>query len=255
MRYTLTLLILALIISCNRKKSSKDIGTSPKNETESIDINDSQTEADADQNDVFELDYIEVDESIQKEIIEENFSDLVESNLPEWNDFLSKLSKDFNVKAFKNYQTVLLAPYQVGLLDDFNERFLKLYKPYLIWSPDSSKAIDLYSYSYILEFDTNGRIVGSQDVDCQLALIDFKDRKRIVLQTFGPSTSFHDGFWKGDDSIIVTGAGSESGLTLEPYYSLIDLNTYLSYSFEQDKKLELKECDYTMVVFKDIEFE
>jgi hypothetical protein len=258
MRHILTILILILIVSCNSRKTSDtnnkvdSVRTNSINETkEQID-----TVKTSKQTDNYELDYLPTNKNIERKIVTKEYNDLIRNNLSNWTNYFSKLSDGFRIKDFKNYQTNILSPYQTDLGDkDFKDRFIRLYNSYLKWSPDSLKAIDIYSYTYILEYDSKGNIYGLQDIDCQIAIIDFKKNKRIILETSGSAESFHDSYWINNDSIIVTGISTDNGETFEPYYSMIDLTNFLCFNYKQNEDLELKNITYTDLIFKDIKFE
>jgi hypothetical protein len=107
----------------------------------------------------------------------------------------------------------------------------------------------------VLDYDSEGKVIGFGDVDCQLAIIDLEKQKRIILQTFGSAGQFQDSFWLNNDSIIVAWIGTSDGAFYEPFYSMIDLKTYLMHNYKLDNNLKLKESNYTDLIFKDIQFE
>jgi len=84
------------------------------------------------QSDSYELDYIPVDTNIDKTLIKKNFSVDLKSNLSQWVGFYEKISPDFKISGFKNFETNILKPYQEPLGDSaFKKRFFDLYNPYL----------------------------------------------------------------------------------------------------------------------------
>jgi len=255
MKHLLYILILIFIASCKTGADSEKV---QKPDTKKLD-SDSETKEQLDTvvpSDSYKIDYIPVDTNINRTLIKKYFSAELKSNLSQWIGFYEKISSDFKIDDFKNSGNSFLKPYQVALGDsDFNKRFFDLYNPYLKYSPDSIKAIDLYSYTYVLDYDSAGNVIGYGDVDCQLAIIDLEKQKRIVLQTIGMAGEFQDCFWLNNDSIIVTSIETSDGESYEPYYAMIDLKTYLINYFELETKLNLSEVNYVNLIFKNIEFE
>jgi hypothetical protein len=239
-------------------KTGSDSGKVQKPEIKILD-SDSEAKEQLDtvvQSDSYELDYVPVDKNINKTLIKKNFSVDLKINLSQWVGFYEKISPDFKMSGFRIFETNILKPYQEPLGDSaFKKRFFDLYNPYLKYSPDSSKAIDLYSYTYVLDYDSEGKVVGFGDVDCQLAIVDLKKQKRIILQTFGSAGQFQDSFWLNNDSIIVAWIGTSDGEFYEPFYSVIDLKTYLTHNYKLDTDLNLSESNYADLIFKNIEFE
>src|SRR5688572_5556716 len=84
--------------------------------------------------------------------------------------------------------------------------FYKTYKSVLVYSPDSSKVLDLGSYGAMVSKDNNGqtRIVQGEP-DAEIAVLDRLTRKRRRVFFFGPGTSIEKGFWMNDSTIILAG--------------------------------------------------
>jgi hypothetical protein len=250
MRQISLVLICVLVFSCKPGKG-KEATSTGKPKTEIRDSNNITKPKIYDESNNFKLDYIKVDTSIRKDLTEYNFSKEIKNNLKRWLDHFKDLSSEFNIDRFKNYNTRILNPYQVTLEDSvFEKRFFDLYKPYLIWSPDSSKVIDLYSYRIVLDYDSKGDVYAFEDVDCQLALIDLNKRKFIIIETLGPMNELQDAFWLDNESIIVT--MTEDNI---PYYSMINLNTFLERIYKSDSDFKFTNDQYIKTIFKDVRFE
>jgi hypothetical protein len=254
MRDIILILICLLIWSCKTKEYKPTLDDNNLEFKQTDSIIDGNT-LDSNDNDPNKLDYIKVDARIKKDLTNNNFIKEIQTNLIHWIVYYKRLSPNFRIQDFKNNNVTLIQPYQVDFGDDkFQKRFLTLYNPFLIWSPDSSKAIDLYSYNIILDYNLNGQLIGGRDVDCQLAIIDLKKQKRINLLTFGPAGEFQDAFWINNDSIIVAMIEFNANETYQPCYSMIDLKTYLMRDYKMDHKLQLKENNYLENIFRDVKF-
>jgi len=250
----LTVFSLA-ILSCKTNKD-KYILSDEKSvfkQTDSVEMDKAMA---SDESESYELDFIKVDTGIKKDLIDNNYGREILSNLNNWVEYYKKMSSKFNIKDFRNFKTSVIQPYQDDLGDnEFQKRFFNLYNPYLFWAPDSSKAIDLYSYSIILDYDSQGNVIGMRDVDSKLALVDVKKQKRINILTYGPAGEFQDAFWVNNDSFIVTSIEFDVDNTYEPLYSVIDLKTYLKRDYKLDYKLRIKKNSYVEGVFKEVTFE
>ena len=254
MRYIPIIIFILILFSC-KSRTEKQIETWERRVNEYL-HNDSLDKIAQSKPNETELDFITVDTNINKSLIEQDFNIDLKNRLTPWIRYYKKIAPDFKISGFKNYENKVLRPYQVIIGDSaFKKRFFDLYNPYLKYSPDSSKAVDLYSYSYVLDYNSEGKVIGFGDIDCQLAIIDLEKQKRIVLQTFGSAGQFQDSFWLNNDSIIVAWIGTSDGEFYEPFYSVIDLKTYLTHNYKLDKDLNLSEVNYVDLIFKNIEFE
>ena len=84
--------------------------------------------------------------------------------------------------------------------------FYKTYKSVLVYSPDSSKVLDLGSYGAMVTKDNNGQTrVVQGEPDAEIAVLDRLTRKRRRVFFFGPGTSIEKGFWMNNSTIILAG--------------------------------------------------
>ncbi len=179
---------------------------------------------------------------------------MIETHLPEWNRYYSRLTPDFRIEKFRIISTVTIEPEEIMPLNTGKElaKFLDLYRPYLIWSTDNQKAIDIFSYNITLEKDENGNIYGFRDVDSQLSIIDLVRHKRIVLMTQGPSVELQDGFWLNRNVFIIAFSKGIDNDTYVPGLMLIDIKTNLARYYSPGKKIQVKENKYLRAKFKEV---
>jgi len=84
--------------------------------------------------------------------------------------------------------------------------FYKTYKAVLVYSPDSSKLLDLGSYGAMVSKDNTGKTHMVQgEPDAEIAVLDRLTRKRRRIFFFGPGTSIEQGFWMNDSTIVLAG--------------------------------------------------
>jgi hypothetical protein len=249
MKYFIPVIIVVLTVSCNS-------GTNRTNcrNLDSLEIAGDERPKDSTEKNT--LDFIRVDTSLGKDPIEYNFSNEIKSGLKRWLGYYQKTLTGFDISDYKNVQTNVIRPYQVPLQEKEElSLFFSLYGPYLIWSPDSLKALDLFSYRRILYYDDSKRIRGMYDVDCQAGIIDLKKQKRINLLTCGTACEFQDACWIGNDSIIITLTEENNDGSCEPVYEMISLRTFLCRTYRSARAYRIKSCSYVDNKFRGIVFD
>ncbi len=93
---------------------------------------------------------------------------------------------------------------------NLSPEFYKTYKQVLVYSPDSSKVLDLGSYGGVLSKSSDGKTGMVQgEPDSEIAVLDRLSRKRRRIFFFGPGTSVEQGFWMNDTTIILAGKSEE----------------------------------------------
>jgi len=200
--------------------------------------------------------HIKIDTTI-KSVFEKDYNSLINSKLKRWIKFYKKECSSFNINEFSFCSTYFLNPYYVDYLEETKmKNFIELYKPYLIWNSDSSKAIDLYSVGVWLGYDTLGNKYAEFDVDSHVDLIDFKNKKLIVLMQTGTFSSFDDGFWIDNDNVLVTEIGKdlENEVIDDEFiikYHVINLNTYQTSSYCSPKSYK-PNSSYLYNIFKEL---
>ncbi|HEX6179718.1 MAG TPA: hypothetical protein VFZ47_00655 [Chitinophagaceae bacterium] len=84
--------------------------------------------------------------------------------------------------------------------------FYKTYKTVLVYSPDSSKVLDLGSYGAMVTKDNSGQTrVVQGEPDSEIAVLDRLTRKKRRIFFFGPNTIIEKGFWVNESTIILAG--------------------------------------------------
>lgn len=87
-----------------------------------------------------------------------------------------------------------------------DDQFYRLYGPFLKYSPDSTKYLDLDSYNIDISHDEQGRKIGqAQGPDTEVSLIDLETKQRTRLVFVGPSSSVEDGGWIDSETLVLVG--------------------------------------------------
>lgn len=89
--------------------------------------------------------------------------------------------------------------------------FYKTYKQVLIFSPDSSKVLDLGTYGAVLEKNTSGKSnIIQGEPDSEVSILDRLKRQKRRIFFFGPGTSIEQGFWMDDSTVVLAGKTEEN---------------------------------------------
>lgn len=114
-----------------------------------------------------------------------------------------------------------------------DENLYDLYQPYLIYSPDGSHFLDLYSYFIILEKNQRGeRVSQGTNVDTEASVVDLNQNTKKRLLFFGPLVTLEDGFWMDNRLLVIAGlvedtenSASADPIRMSPAFWVIDLTT------------------------------
>ncbi|MGB8192027.1 MAG: hypothetical protein WCF67_08915 [Chitinophagaceae bacterium] len=89
--------------------------------------------------------------------------------------------------------------------------FYKTFKHLLIYSPDSTKVLDMGTYGSMVTKDSDGKVVSAVqgEPDSEIAVLDRKTRNKRRIFFFGPGTSVEQGFWINDSTIVLAGKTEE----------------------------------------------
>jgi len=152
------------------------------------------------------------------------------------NAHVAKLERSFeNLFAYLEQQDSSFAPAQfapgfVGKIDSlpavaYEPARIQPFEPFLIYNSDSTKAIDLYSYNYIIT-RRNGQVkLEEAGPDTEIGLIDVKSNTRKRIFFSGPSMVVFDARWNSDNEIVMAGAEQLQNNQVKPMawqYNLTD---------------------------------
>lgn len=100
---------------------------------------------------------------------------------------------------------------------NLSPEFYKTYKQVLIYSPDSTKVLDMGSYGAMPSKNSKGQATIVQgEPDSEIAVLDRLTRQRRRIFFFGPGTSVEQGFWMNDTTIILAGKTEEQPNEFKP---------------------------------------
>ena len=82
--------------------------------------------------------------------------------------------------------------------------FYQLYGPSLVYSPDSTRFLDLFSAGVMLE-KKGKKIIASADVDQAVNLFNRPAREWKRILSFGPSAGIEEAVWTSPDEFLLAG--------------------------------------------------
>ena len=148
--------------------------------------------------------------------------------LPEWFEEWQTAGVTLRPESFMNSWTDKLHGETFRL--DAHPDWLPSRRPFLIYSPDSSKAIDLRTFD--MDEQTGRAVHADRDDMVEVNVLDLNDGTGFVTLTCGTPCLYHDGAWVDDSTFIVAGThhlmpgdGSNRGTTnaVAPALSVVSL--------------------------------
>lgn len=158
--------------------------------------------------------------------------------LPAWKDYITKTIPAFSEEKFSETYN---SPWEEFKPTPANGKDLALYKSYLSYNSDSSKAVDIYSYNLLLK-SKNGSITAAQgDPDSQINLVDLQNKTSQRIFFTGPSAAFWDAKWMDDNHILVAGTEED-----KPAYWIINVTekSIQQYQYEDSLTVTLNRDEY-----------
>jgi len=138
---------------------------------------------------------------------------------------------------------------------DFEFKENDIFNRFYIFHPDSSKIIDLDSYSLIIENDSLGNLftIGS-GVDLEVAIIDTKKQRRTRVLFCGTECMPEEASWIRDDFIYILGFSKDEDLDYATIWTY-ELNNNFFQEIKANKPTDLKGKEYLKDIrLKMIEF-
>ena len=138
-------------------------------------------------------------------------------------------------------------PGYVGKIDSlpavtYEPARIQPFEPFLIYNSDSTKAIDLYSYNYIITRRNGDVKLEEAGPDTEIGLIDVKNNTRKRIFFSGPSMVVFDARWNSDNEIVMAGAEQLQNNQLKPVawqYNLTD-STMQTFNYNEAIAADMK---------------
>ena len=132
---------------------------------------------------------------------------------PELVEFIRSQDSTFSPEQFVSgdmltKDSAVSQPVEPGTFDDFSH--------YLVYNADSSLALDLVSYNFIVSNKKGKQQFDFAGPDTEIALIDIKQNTRKRILFLGSAGLVLDGKWDKDGNIILAGAQDAGDGKLHP---------------------------------------
>jgi hypothetical protein len=120
-----------------------------------------------------------------------------------------------------------------------DKKFYASYGPFLKWSPDSSKFIDLDSYNIDIRKNKHGKLIGAElGPDTEVSMVNPKTGQKTRLLFLGPGSSVEDGLWLDNNNLVLMGVqdyGDSLGKTAAVWKFNIPTQTFTLYEMHDSK--------------------
>ena len=150
-------------------------------------------------------------ETVEEEDIEPSLD--LSNNFQELNAFLMEWDSSFSPGKFSQEEEILLDSISWHAMD---QETMEEFSPYFVMNADSSLALDLVSYNFIITNKNGVQRVEFAGPDTEIGLIDLKRNKRKRILFLGSSGLVLDGKWDEKGNIILAGAQEAGQGNLQP---------------------------------------
>jgi hypothetical protein len=165
----------------------------------------------------------------------------LENAFPQFFNYLAQQDTSFSVSRFDSSISTPLDSTKAFPLD---KKQFQPFSAYLIYNNDSSLAIDLYSYNYVL-VQRNGKTVLEQGgPDTEVGLIDLKDNTRRRIFFSGPGTSVQQAKWENDHTVFLAGVEEAGQDAVKPVLLKINLAERTMEVYEYRDTLQANVSNY-----------
>ena len=175
-------LLLAALVSCNGKNKAAEEPAAPAADTLSVNPNAGMNQLAA------------ADSSLAP------VKATIEKELRDW-------AQSFTGFQMDSFRLAQVNPFEgtPEAAPDNLPQYFELYKASLIYSPDSSQFIDLFSYGISLE-KKGKKIIAIGDADQAVVLFNRASNEGKRLLSFGPSAGIEEAVWTSTSTFILAGS-------------------------------------------------
>lgn len=100
---------------------------------------------------------------------------------------------------------------------------LQPFRLYLVYNQDSTKAIDMVSYNYIIDKKGDQPVLEPAGPDTEIGVIDLKTNMRTRIFFSGPGTVIREAKWLDGHTVLLGGAENTGNSTIRPILLRINL--------------------------------
>jgi hypothetical protein len=138
----------------------------------------------------------------------------------EWVSFYSRFDPSFNWQSFEISETDSLQILSGSVQPIWHPQFKSYYRPLLIWSPDSTRYLDIDSYLwFVIDKNATEPEIGYSP-DQEINLVDLNDSTVNRIAFRGPNQRVEEALWLDEQTISLLENNQEG----QPMVSIIELN-------------------------------
>lgn len=147
-----------------------------------------------------------------------------EQRLIKWKGWVdSSLARVFNSDSLQKTVTDTLSAEQSTVMDT---TLFRDFSPYFVYSPDSSLALDMYSYGNFLHKTKSGKsVLENGEPDTEVAVVNVQTKKRERILFAGPGTVIKEAVWINKHTVLIAGGTYNEHDQLIPAIWKYDTNT------------------------------
>ncbi|KAA2244996.1 hypothetical protein F0L74_03270 [Chitinophaga agrisoli] len=109
------------------------------------------------------------------------------------------------------------------------------YKPFFVYSPDSTQVVDMVSYNTIIHKGRDGKIaLEGGDPDMEVALVNVQTKKRERILFVGTTTMIIEAVWINNHTILIAGGIYDEHDQLHPVIWKYDTEQRLLENWENE---------------------
>lgn len=121
----------------------------------------------------------------------------------------------------------------------FDDSFDKIYTDFLIYSPNQKKYIDIDSYQWSLDTNTNAPMF---EADQEITLVDLESEKAWRIGFLGPSYVVENALWQNDSIVLLL----QNSYDQVPSIQKVNVNTFSKSTYNYNDTLA-KKSDYRII--------
>lgn len=148
----------------------------------------------------------DVPDTLQEAVVDDEVT-VVKQSFPQLFQYLRKQDSTFSEDRFLLAGENKVEPIAPVPIDSAR---LKPFQNYFIYNQDSSLALDLYSYNYIITQRNGKNRLEEGGPDTEAAVLDFKNGTRRRVFFGGPAHTLWDAKWIKPDTLLLIGAESHN---------------------------------------------
>lgn len=180
-------------------------------------------------------------DTLQEVVVDDEIA-VVRQSFPQLFQYLKQQDNTFSEDSFSLSGEDVVEPIDPTPIDSTH---LKPFQKYLIYNRDSSLAIDLYSYNYLVTNQDGQSRLEEAGPDSEAAVLDLKRGTRRRVFFGGPLQTLWDAKWTGLDELLLIGAEAHGDGILIPTIWKVNLRDSSMQVFAYQGQVKADMNNYT----------